>query len=80
MKAKHQFRIRDASQDRQPEIQSTLVRDFFSKDCRGRPTTAADFGSSFPSPATFAFWKIRFKTEVCTCSQFPTEALLWIDG
>ena len=21
---------------------------------------------------------MRFKTEVCTCSQFPTEALLWI--
>ena len=21
----------------------------------------------FPTPATFAFWKIRFKTEVCTC-------------
>ena len=32
----------------------------------------------FPSPATFACWKIRFKTEVCTCSQFPTEALHWI--
>ena len=32
----------------------------------------------FPSPATFACWKIRFKTEVCTCSQFPTEAILWI--
>ena len=32
----------------------------------------------FPTPATFAFWKIRFKTEVCTCSQFPTEAMLWI--
>ena len=32
----------------------------------------------FPTPATFACWKIRFKTEVCTCSQFPTEALLWI--
>ena len=29
----------------------------------------------FPSPATFACWKIRFKTEVCTCSQFPTEAM-----
>ena len=28
--------------------------------------------------ATFACWKIRFKTEVCTCSQFPTEAMLWI--
>ena len=26
---------------------------------------------------TFA-WKIRFKTEVCTCSQFPTEAMQWI--
>ena len=31
----------------------------------------------FPTPATFAGWKI-FKTEVCTCSQFPTEAMLWI--
>ena len=32
----------------------------------------------FPTPATSACWKIRFKTEVCTCSQFPTEAMLWI--
>ena len=32
----------------------------------------------FPTPATFACWKIRFKTEVCTCSQFPTEAMHWI--
>ena len=32
----------------------------------------------FPALATFACWKIRFKTEVCTCSQFPTEAMLWI--
>ena len=24
----------------------------------------------FPTPATFVCWKIRFKTEVCTCSQF----------
>ena len=32
----------------------------------------------FPSRATFACWKIRFKTEVCICSQFPTHALLWI--
>ena len=29
----------------------------------------------FPTPATGACWKIRFKTEVCTCSQFPTEAM-----
>ena len=32
----------------------------------------------FPTPATFACWKIRFKTEVCTCSQFPTETMQWI--
>ena len=32
----------------------------------------------FPTPATFGCWKIRFKTEVCTCSQFPAEAVLWI--
>ena len=29
----------------------------------------------FPTPATFACWKMRFKTEVCTCPQFPTEAM-----
>ena len=52
------------------------------KELWSRPTTTADFGSSFwtsfPTPATFACWKIRFKTEVCTCSQFPTEAMHWI--
>ena len=31
-----------------------------------------------PTPATFACWKIRFKTEVCTCSQFPSEPVHWI--
>ena len=32
----------------------------------------------FATLATFACWKIRFKTEVCTCSQFLTEAMHWI--
>ena len=32
----------------------------------------------FPTSATFACWKIRFWTEVCTSSQFPTEGVLWI--
>ena len=32
----------------------------------------------FSTPATFACWKTRFKTEVCTCSQLPTEAMHWI--
>ena len=29
----------------------------------------------FSTPATFACWKIRCKTEVCTCSPFPTEGM-----
>ena len=33
---------------------------------------------NFPTPATFACWKISFKTEVCTCSKFPTEAMQWV--
>ena len=32
----------------------------------------------FTTPATFACWKIRFKIEVWICSQFLTEAMLWI--
>ena len=39
-----------------------------NNDCRNQILT----------PATFACWKTRFKTEVCTCSQFPAEAMLWI--
>ena len=48
VKAKHQLRIRDASQDRQPEIQSSPVReDFWRIMVTERPTTTADFRSSF---------------------------------
>ena len=32
----------------------------------------------FPTPATFACRKIRFKIEVCTSSQCLTEAMHWI--
>ena len=54
------------------------------KELWGRPTTTADFGSSF--------WQIRNTSYVClledkiqdwgrcTCSQFPTEAFHWIKG
>ena len=80
MKAKHQLRIRDASPDRQPKIHSSLVKEDLQR-IMGKPTTTADFRSSFwqiSTSATFACWKKRFKTEVSTCSQFPTEALLWI--
>ena len=32
----------------------------------------------FHTPTTFACWKIRVKIEVCTCSRFPPEAMVWI--
>ena len=44
-----------------------------NNDCRFRISTLT---SSYAS--NLRFWKIRFKIEVCTCSQFPTEAMQWI--
>ena len=32
----------------------------------------------FPSPSSFLFWKIRFKNQMTTCSDFPSETMLWI--
>ena len=32
----------------------------------------------FPNPHSFLVWKIRFKSQVTTCSGFPSEAMLWI--
>ena len=33
---------------------------------------------TFPTPSPFSSWKIRFKTQVSSCSDFPSEAMLWI--
>ena len=54
----------------------------FSKDCgadQQRLQISDLHFDKFPTPTTLACWKIRFKTEVCICSQFPTEAMLWIE-
>ena len=32
----------------------------------------------FPSPQSFSVWKIRFKNQVTTCCDFPSDAMLWI--
>ena len=32
----------------------------------------------FPGPQSFLVWKIRFKNQVTTCSDFPSETMLWI--
>ena len=83
METKHQFRIRirDASLDRQPQVVSSLVREdsWNNYGAHQQRLQISDLHfDKFPSSATFACWKIRFKTEVCTCSQFPTEAMHWI--
>ena len=31
-----------------------------------------------PTPSSFMHWKIRFKTHVSSCPDFPSEAMLWI--
>ena len=31
---------------------------------------------NFPDHSTFQGWKTSFKTEVCSCSHFPTEAMM----
>ena len=62
--------IRDASQDRQPEIHSTLSKEDFQKDYgadQQRLQSSDLHFDKFTTPGTSA-----------CCSQFPTEAMLWI--
>ena len=30
------------------------------------------------TPSSFLYWNIRFKSQVTTCSEFSSEAMLWI--
>ena len=32
----------------------------------------------FHTPSSFSYWQIRFKRQVSSCSDFPSEAMLWI--
>ena len=75
------FLHRDFHEVRQPEIHSTLWRGEISrimeqtnKDFRSRSfiLTSSLLHKRFPCS------KISFKTEVCSCSNFTTEAMLWI--
>ena len=67
---KHKIKIRDASLDRQPKIQSSSVEETLQMIMWQTNNDILDLHfDKFPTPATFACWKIRFKTEVCTCSQ-----------
>ena len=33
----------------------------------------------FATPSSFSYWKMRFKTQVSSCSDFPSDAMLWIN-
>ena len=57
-------------------MSSTTPVEFF-----GWRAKTADFGTAirqFPIPQSFLVWKIRFKNQVTTCSDFPSDAVLWI--
>ena len=72
-KAKNKTKIRDASLDRQPK--NSVIS---SGGDQQRLQISDLHFDKFPTPATFACWKIRLQTEVCTCSQFLTEPMQWI--
>ena len=66
MRIKHQFKIRDASPDRQPKNSFIPSEGDSSKDYgadQQRLQISDLHFDKFPTPATFVCWKIRFKTE-----------------
>ena len=83
VKSESQTPVHDQSCQSRPSARNSVIpcEGGFSKNYgadQQRLQISDPHFDKFPTPATFACWKIRFKTEVCTCSQFPTEAMLWI--
>ena len=81
VKGEHRINNIDASLDSQPKILSSSVEETLQRIMRAdqqRLQVLDLHFDKFPTPATFACWKKRFKTEVCTCSQYRTEAMQWI--
>ena len=78
---KNKMKISDASVDSQPKILYSSVEETLQivmVQTNKRLQISDLHFEKFPTPAAFACWKLRFKSEVCTCSQFPTEAMHWI--
>ena len=70
------------SQDRQPKNSVIFSGGDYSKNYgadQQRLQISNLHFDKITTPATLACWMIRFKTEVCTCSQFPTEPIHWIE-
>ena len=61
-------------------MSSTIPVDFPQNSMVGqqRQRTSELQIDNFPTPQSFLVWKIRFKNQVTTCSDCPSEAMLWI--
>ena len=61
-------------------VSSTILVDFPKNSMVGqqRQQISELQFDKFPNPQSFLVWKIRFKTQVTSCSDFPSEAMLWI--
>ena len=81
VKAKHQFRHPRCQSGPSAKNSAIPCEGGFSKNYgadQQRLQISKLHFDKFRTPRTFACWKIRLQTEVCTCSQFRTEAMLWI--
>ena len=61
-------------------MSSSILVEFLQNSIVGqqRPQTSELQFDKFSCPQSFLLWKIRFKNQVTTCSDFPPEAVLWI--
>ena len=59
-----------------------IISGGYSADFYGRTAKDSRYencnSTKSPAPSTFLCWKRRFKKHLTTCSDFPSEALLWI--
>ena len=60
-----------------PKIISGNYRRTTWSDCKRQQISELQLGK-FPNPESFFAWKILFETQVTTCSDFPSDAMLWM--
>ena len=58
-----------------------IISGGYSAEFYGWTAKTADIGNAIqqiPNPQSFLVWESRFKNQVTTCSDFPSDAMLWI--
>ena len=66
---------------RRPSAMSSLIPVEFQQNSmvgQQRQQISELHFDKFPNPQSFLVWKIRFKNQVTTCSDFPSDTMLWI--